>query len=101
MLSAGFMRISVVYAAPSLQIQGDYQIPAPATVADVLRLAAADPRFADVDLVGSPVGIFGLVVDRGRTLSDGDRIEIYRPLAVDPKLARRRRATKAPKSSRR
>jgi len=95
------MRISVVYATPSLQIQADYQIAAPANVEAVLRLAAADPRFAAVDLRGSPVGVFGLVVDRGRMLSNGDRIEIYRLLAVDPKLARRRRAAKSAKSSRR
>lgn len=94
------MRIAVVYAAPSLQIQGDYQIPAPATVADVLRLAAADPRFAAIDLLDSAVGVFGLVVDRGRMVSDGERIEIYRPLVVDPKQARRRRAAKSTKSGR-
>jgi putative ubiquitin-RnfH superfamily antitoxin RatB of RatAB toxin-antitoxin module len=95
------MHIMVVYAAPDLQIQGDYAIPGPATVDDVLRLAAEDPRFAAVDLLGSPVGIFGLVVDRARPLSDGDRIEIYRPLAVDPKQARRRRAAKSSTSGRR
>ncbi len=95
------MRITLVYAAPDRQIQGDYEIPAPATVADVLALAAADPQFAAVDLRDSPVGVFGLLVDRVRLVSDGDRIEIYRPLAVDPKQARRRRAAKSAKSSRR
>jgi putative ubiquitin-RnfH superfamily antitoxin RatB of RatAB toxin-antitoxin module len=94
------MRIEIVYAEPDLQVQADYRLAAPATVGDALALAAADPRFARVDLTGSEVGIFGLVVDRGRAVSDGDRIEIYRPLAVDPKLARRRRAAKANKRGR-
>jgi putative ubiquitin-RnfH superfamily antitoxin RatB of RatAB toxin-antitoxin module len=88
------MRIAIVHAGPTAQIQGEYQLPAPATVADALSLAASDPRFACVDLTGSPIGVFGLVVERSRLLTDGDRIEIYRPLAVDPKQARRRRAAK-------
>ena len=38
------------------------------------------------------LGIFARRVDPGQVLRDGDRIEIYRPLALDPKEARRRRA---------
>jgi len=38
------------------------------------------------------VGIFGKVVEEDAPLTDGDRVEIYRPLAADPKEARRRRA---------
>jgi putative ubiquitin-RnfH superfamily antitoxin RatB of RatAB toxin-antitoxin module len=32
------------------------------------------------------------VVQRDQLFRDGDRIEIYRPLAQDPKAARRKRA---------
>jgi uncharacterized protein len=32
------------------------------------------------------------VVERSRALKDGDRVEIYRPLLIDPKTARRLRA---------
>lgn len=41
------------------------------------------------------VGIWGRVVDPGALVRQRDRIEIYRPLRADPKLARRRRAAKA------
>ncbi|HVP86672.1 MAG TPA: RnfH family protein, partial [Casimicrobiaceae bacterium] len=44
------------------------------------------------DLARCPVGIFGRRVERGRILSDGDRVEIYRPLVAEPRDARRRRA---------
>lgn len=37
-------------------------------------------------------GIFGEVCDRSRRIEPGDRIELYRPLEVDPKEARRARA---------
>jgi putative ubiquitin-RnfH superfamily antitoxin RatB of RatAB toxin-antitoxin module len=39
------------------------------------------------------VGIFGEICGRDRRLQDGDRVELYRSLIVDPKAARRARAT--------
>jgi putative ubiquitin-RnfH superfamily antitoxin RatB of RatAB toxin-antitoxin module len=39
-------------------------------------------------------GIFGKPVATSAMLRDGDRVEIYRPLKIDPKEARRRRAEK-------
>ena len=43
---------------------------------------------------GSPLrlGIFSRRVDAGHVLRDGDRVEIYRSLALDPMASRRRRA---------
>jgi putative ubiquitin-RnfH superfamily antitoxin RatB of RatAB toxin-antitoxin module len=49
-------------------------------------------------LAGSALGIFGKVAQRDQPLKDGDRIEIYRPLAEEPKLARRNRASKSGRS---
>lgn len=48
-----------------------------------LPAAAIDP---------TRLGIFGRKVAPDQLLHDGDRIEIYRPLALDPMEARRRRA---------
>lgn len=84
--------IEVVFAGSERQIVKAFRLPAPATVAQVLALAAADPAFAGVDCLEAPVGIYGRTVDRADSLSDGDRVEIYRPLAIDPKAARRSRA---------
>lgn len=36
-------------------------------------------------------GVWGAVQPRGHVLADGDRVEVYRPLVVDPKVARRER----------
>lgn len=41
------------------------------------------------------VGIHGEICGRDRVVEDGDRIELYRPLAVDPKESRRKRAREA------
>ena len=45
-----------------------------------------------VDISTQAVGIWGRAAALDAPLADGDRVEIYRPLAMDPKEARRRRA---------
>jgi putative ubiquitin-RnfH superfamily antitoxin RatB of RatAB toxin-antitoxin module len=92
--------IEVTYAEPHRAIVKAYRLALPATIDDALRLAAADPEFAGVDFVGSAVGIFGRVSALSQALTDGDRVEIYRPLAADPKSARRARAREARKNPR-
>ena len=60
-----------------------------ATVADAIRLSKIyelHPETKDM-----PVGIYAEIVAMDRVLHDGDRIEIYRPLTVDPKEKRRQR----------
>ena len=89
------MRIEVAYARPGGAIVRTYELAGTPTVGDALRTAAADPAFAGVDLMGSPIGVFGVSVRREHALSQGDRVEIYRPLALDPKAARRERAKQA------
>ena len=91
-MGAATLLIEVAYADPQRTALKVYRLQPPATVADDLALAAADPCFAGVDLARSACGIFGRVVGRERALAHGDRVEIYRPLAADPKVARRSRA---------
>ena len=49
-------------------------------------------RFPEIDLATNKVGIFGKAAALSATLTEGDRIEIYRPLIADPKEARKKRA---------
>lgn len=86
------VRIEVAIAWHDRQCVIEVILPADATVADALRRAAANVEFAGVDLDAVPVGIYGRVVDRTQRLKEGDRVEIYRSLAIDPISARRRRA---------
>lgn len=60
-----------------------------ATVGEALRAAGIAQTG---DAAEPPVGVFGHRVALDRVLHDGDRVEIYRPLVIDPKDARRRRA---------
>ena len=80
------MRVEVVVALPQRANHVSVELPAGATVRDALAAAGLDLTDA--------VGIFGKRVSLDQPLAEGDRVEIYRPLAMDPKEARRLRARK-------
>lgn len=86
------LRIEVVYAEPDAQPLIRLELAVGSTVADALRhsgIFRLCPALEDAQL---PLGIFGRRVTPETLLCDGDRVEIYRALKVDPKEARRRRA---------
>ncbi len=91
MAAADSFIVEVIYALPDAAVVKAYRVTRPATVADVLTLAAADPDFRGIDVLGAPVGIHGRAVLRASALQPGDRVELYRVLAADPKEARRQR----------
>ena len=93
------LRIEIAYAEPQRGIVKSLCLPPGSRVADALRLAALDPAFTGVDLANSALGIFGRLTRTDQALKEGDRIEIYRPLAADPKMARRARAKQARKKT--
>ncbi len=87
--------VEVAYALPGRAIVKALRLAAPATVADALQLAAGDADFAGIDMTRAAVGVYGRPAGRGQLLESGDRIEIYRALAADPKAARRARVKQA------
>ncbi len=89
------LQVEVAYALPTRAIIKVVRLAAGSCAADALRLAAGDPDFAGVDLASAAIGIFGKAIRADHALREGDRIEIYRPLAADPKTARRARAQAA------
>jgi putative ubiquitin-RnfH superfamily antitoxin RatB of RatAB toxin-antitoxin module len=78
------MRIEVVVARREGAEIVPLDLPPGAKVSDALEACGLEGS--------ASVGIFGRSVALDATLTDGDRLEIYRPLALDPKEARRRRA---------
>jgi hypothetical protein len=48
--------------------------------------------YTEIDLAANKIGIYGKKVRLSQRLKPGDRVEIYRPLLLNPKQARRRRA---------
>ena len=88
------LRIEVVYALPEAQHVLSLHLPAGATVAEAIAASGICGRHPEIDLARTAVGVFGRRVSLDRPLRHDDRVEIYRPLAADPKTSRRRRAAK-------
>ena len=89
------MRVALAWVGPNGVVVRDFEVGEGGRVADVLALAAQDPALAGAGLEGCTVGVFGRIADRQEVLIAGDRIEVYRGPAVDPKLARRARVARA------
>lgn len=91
------MDVEVVYALPHRQALVQLQVDAGCTVWDAAQRAALSEQFPELDLTTMPLGIFGRLVSNPHetTVKAGDRIEIYRPLVIDPKELRRAKAEEA------
>ena len=83
------MRVEVAFALPDRQLLETVSVPDDAVVADALRLSSIEERFPEVSLDELQAGIWGKPVERAHALRDGDRVEVYRPLEMDPREARR------------
>jgi putative ubiquitin-RnfH superfamily antitoxin RatB of RatAB toxin-antitoxin module len=84
--------VSVVYAEADRAFERALRLPAGATVGDAIAASRARAARPDIELDPHRIGIFARRATLDTRLRDGDRVEIYRPLKVDPKEARRRRA---------
>ena len=86
------LQVTVVYShTPRHVVELVVQVPATSTLQQALVLSGVLGQYPDLG-VGTPdVGVWGKVADITQHLQNGDRIEIYRPLTVDPKVARRTR----------
>lgn len=89
--------VHVCYARPDKQCELPVTVAENCTVALAIRRSNILDEFPEIDLPNAKVGIYSKKVALDAPLRDGDRIEIYRPLQLDPKQARLLRAKKAAK----
>jgi putative ubiquitin-RnfH superfamily antitoxin RatB of RatAB toxin-antitoxin module len=64
----------------------------PLTAKQAIEASGILQRFPEIDLNINKIGIFGKAAKLDALLTEGDRVEIYRPLIADPKEARKKRA---------
>ena len=93
------IEIEVVYGLAHKQKLISMQVEQGTTVRQGAELSGLAKEFPELNIAESKLGIFGKTVRSPDTevLKAGDRIEIYRPLIIDPKAARANRAAKAAK----
>jgi len=86
------MAVTVVYAPSPRQVhEVGLTLPAGSTVQAAIDASGLRARYPDMDLAPGSVGVWGRKTPLEHVLREHDRVEIWRPLRVDPKLARRER----------
>ena len=94
-LPVPLIEVEIVYGKTGSARVIRQEVPANATLKEAIEQSGILERYPEIDLDSNKVGIFGRQRELHAPVHAGDRIEIYQPLKVDPKEARRRRAKKA------
>jgi putative ubiquitin-RnfH superfamily antitoxin RatB of RatAB toxin-antitoxin module len=88
------IQVEVAYATPQRQVVIPLEVAEGSTVAQVIEYSGIVQQFPELDAMTMSVGIFSKPVKPDHLVQFGDRIEIYRPLLIDPKQKRRAKAQK-------
>ena len=95
------IEVEVAYATPEKQKIVSLTVEEGATAYEAVLASRITDEFPDLDIASSPMGIFSEPLDGKKrplpaeyVLVERDRVEIYRPLIIDPKQARLARAAK-------
>jgi hypothetical protein len=87
--------VTVLYSPAARQVdEKSLSLPEGSTVLDALQASGLLERYPGINPAQVALGVWGRKALSGQVLQDHDRIEIYRPLLVDPKVARRERFQK-------
>jgi len=96
------IKVEVAYATPERQLIVALEVPLGTTALEAVKRSNISAEFSEINVKKDPMGIFSKPLDgKGRPKPDeyemcaGDRVEIYRPLIIDPKAARLDRAKTA------
>ena len=89
------LKLEVAYATPERQVIIPVEVEYGASIASVIERSGIQNDFPEIDLNIMPVGIFSQKKALEDLVAAGDRVEIYRPLIIEPKQKRRLLAEKS------
>ena len=89
------MKISVSYAHPEKPAWMRLDVEDGCTLRAAIERSGILGRYDDIDLERNKVGVFGKIKPLDTVLAEGDRVEIYQPIVIDPKTAPRRKRAEA------
>lgn len=90
-MDSAWLRVTVVYCAADFEDLSELELPSGSTVRDAIVAADLLTRRPELkDAIDA--GVWGQRCSLDRPLANSDRVEIYRPLTIDPKEGRRVRA---------
>ena len=85
------LRVSVAYATAKKNFWRYLDCPKGASALDAITESGVLSEFPTIDLAENKVGIFGKIARTDTALKDGDRVEIYRPITIDPERLPKRK----------
>lgn len=89
------IQVEVAYALPSKQRIVKLKVPEGTTAMQAVQQSQLDTVFEELSIDADlKLGVWGKSVTADRVLEEGERVEIYRPLLVDPKEVRKARAAR-------
>jgi len=95
MASNEFIAVEVVFSPAAREVRSvTLQVPAGTTVVTAIRQSGVLRDLTALEIDQLTLGIWGRITTPSDILRDRDRIELYRQLRVDPKVARRERFEK-------
>lgn len=89
------LQVRVVYALPDHQVSVPLQVPPGTTVTDAVTRSKLLEKFPEAAERPLTCAVFGRAVPLTYELREGDRVEILRPLLIDPKQSRREAAERS------
>lgn len=89
--AAVMVEIEVVYGTAGKQLLQRLSVADGTTARQAVLQSRIAEEFPEADIHHAPLGIFGKAVKDDTVLRNKDRVEVYRPLLIDPKEVRRRR----------
>jgi putative ubiquitin-RnfH superfamily antitoxin RatB of RatAB toxin-antitoxin module len=89
------LRVTVVFSPVARETrEWSVVVPQGSTVLDTIKQTTVAQEFPQLEVESMNLGVWGRRCATEQAVRDGDRVELYRPLQVDPKIARRERFRK-------
>jgi putative ubiquitin-RnfH superfamily antitoxin RatB of RatAB toxin-antitoxin module len=82
------LSIEVAYAGIKNQLIITVDVLEGSTAQQAIEVSQILKKFPEIDLTQNKIGIFSQICALSQRLKEGDRVEIYRPLLIDPKQKR-------------
>ena len=89
MATADEIQVEIVVAMPDRQVLRSLRLPVGTDALGAVTKADLQSRFPDLDLKACRLAVWGRPVAGSHVLAEGDRVEVLRPLQLDPRDARR------------
>lgn len=84
------MNVGIAYDNGKRQVWLKLEVPDESTVKDVIKLSKLHELFPEIDLENQKVGIFGKATRLDAVVTEGNRVEVYRPITADPETVERK-----------